>query len=236
VQNSFHIKPSEELIEYVQKFGRDAYLDFDFQLETNYGFIHKLENGKIVFFPNNFKHDGILFDDKKCFETIIKNDKFPIENPERDMFELEIERIRTFHLQADHYKNHLNHVLKFEFDKITREAAQAYLKKVIGRSIKKLTTATDIIALISVIGELIKKETNGKWFLIKRYGLYNPFFQPNLRTASGNVYLISDHVIGSVNWKTSILEHFFIDVHSQISPKIKWSSFSKRRADLIMLE
>jgi len=61
----------------------------------------------------------------------------------------------------------LNRILKFDFPEITKEAAQAYLKKVLRRKIKKLTSGTNIVALISVIGELVKAAAIGRWLLEK---------------------------------------------------------------------
>jgi hypothetical protein len=152
------------------------------------------------------------------------------------MFEIEGDRMLTFHLQADHYRQHLNTVLKFDFPEITKEAAQAYLKKVIGRKIKTLTTGTDVVGLISVIGELVKAETGGKWFLEKRYGTYNPIYEPNILTSKGNVYLMSSRIIGNVKWRTSRLEDIFTDVHSTLTEPLKWKKYSKYRDNLIMLE
>lgn len=80
----------------------------------------------------------------------------------KEIFDFEGDRMKTFHLQANHYRQHLNNVLKFDLQEINKEAAQTYLKKVIGRSIKKLTTPTNVVALISVIGELVRQETNRK--------------------------------------------------------------------------
>jgi hypothetical protein len=236
MKDSFQIKSSKELIKYVKQQGRDAFYDFDYQLQTNYGFVHKLKNGQVAFFPNDFKQKAILFDTKKSFGQTIKKDQFPIENPNKEMFEVEGDKIKAFHLQADHYRQHLNKILKFDFTEITKEAAQAYLKKVIGRFIKRLTTPTDVVALISVIGELVKQETNGKWFLEKRYGTYNPIYEPNIVTSKKNVCLISSQVIGSVKWRTSKLENIFIDVHSKLTEPIKWNKYSKDRDNLIVLE
>lgn len=152
------------------------------------------------------------------------------------MFDVEGDRMKTFHLQADHYRQHLNNVLKFDFQEINKEAAQAYLKKVIGRFIKKLTTPTDVVALISVIGELVKQETGGKWFLEKRYGTYNPIYEPNIVTADGNVFKISSKIIGKVKWRVSSLDNIFIYVHSRLTEPIKWKRYSAGRDNLIILE
>ena len=232
----YKIKKTKELIDYLKKQGRDAFHDFDYQLKTNYGFVHELKNGEVAFFDNHFKHKAILFDSKKCFKDVLKKDEFPIENPEKEMFEIEGDRMKTFNLQADHYRKHLNEVLQFDFPEITKEAAQAYLSKVIGRFIKKLTTPTDVIALISVIGELVKAETSGKWFLVKRYGTYNPIYEPNIVTGSGNVLPISSRIMGLVKWRVARLEHIFIDIHSTLTEPIKWEKYSKLSPNLIMLE
>lgn len=228
MQDYYQIKKPEELIHYLKTQGRNAFYDFDYQLQTNHGFVHELKNGEVIFFDNHFKHAAILFKNKKYFDEVISNDRFPVDNPEQNMFDIESERIKTFHLQADYYRNHLNNVLKFDFLEITKEAAQAYLKKVIGRKIKTLTTGTDIIALISVIGELVKAETGGKWFLEKRYGTYNPIFEPNISTSEENIYLISSRLISRVKWRTSRLDDIFKDVHSTLTKPIKWQNRDNR--------
>jgi hypothetical protein len=236
MNESYQIKDPDELADYLKQFGRDAVLDCDYQLQTNLGFVHELENGQVAFFDNHFNKKAILFSSKKYFDDIIKADRFPIENPENDMFDVDGDSMLTFHLQANHYRQHLNNILKFDFPEITKDAAQTYLKKVIGRSIKRVTKPTDIIALISVIGELVKMETNGKWFLVKRYGTYNPFYEPNLVTADGNVLLVSDNVVGSIKWRVSSLDNIFIHFHSKLLEPIEWKRYAEGRNDLIELE
>jgi len=237
MKECFQITTPKKLIAYLKKQGRDAFHDFDYQLQTNYGFVHELQTGEVAFFDSHFRHKGILFNNKKCFGDILKKDNFPVENPDKEMFEIEESKIKTFHLQADYYRNHLNRVLNFDFKKITKEAAQAYLKKVIGRYIRQLTTPTDVVALISVIGELVKKEIDGKWFLEKRYGMYNPIYEPNIVTTAGNVFLITGNVTGSVKWRASSLDNIFIDAHSRLTEPLKWKDYSKgRKKNLILLE
>ena len=236
MEKCYQIKTAEELTDYLKHHGRDAFHDWDYQLQTNAGFVHELPNGEVAFFDNHFNHPAILFNSKKCFDDVIRQDKFPVDNPEPQMFDIEGDRMKTFHLQADYYRNHLNKVLRFEFPEITKEAAQAYLKKVIGRKIRTLTTGTDVVALICVIGELVKAETGGKWFLEKSYGMYNPIYEPNILTSKGNVYFMSSRIVGKVKWRTSNLEDIFIDVHSTLTEPIKWKKYSKNRDNLIMLE
>src|SRR5690348_10681183 len=167
----YEIKKASDLINYLINFEkRDLAYGFDYQLQTNYGFVYNLKDGKVIFLPNNFQGDGIIFDSQNCFKETLDSDYFPIENPNKTMFDVERERILQIHKNIDFYQDHLNNVLKFDFKNIDREVGQAYLKKIVGRTIKKLTTPTDVIALIAAVGKIIKKEKNGKWFLLKRYG------------------------------------------------------------------
>ncbi len=154
----YHVKDSQDLIYILKTQGKSEAFDFDFQLKTNYGFVYTLTGGEVIFIPNHFKGDGLLFDNKECFNRMIEADRFPIDNPEKNLYDTELERIKTINIQIDFYRNHLNSVLKFDFPEISEEIAQAYLKKVIGRTIKKLTTNTDLVGLIAVFGEVMRKK------------------------------------------------------------------------------
>jgi hypothetical protein len=162
-----------------------------------------------------------------------------MEDIPKDMFEVEAERIKSFHLQVDHYRKHLNQVLKLDFQEITKEAAEAYLKKAVGRAIRKLTTGTDVIALISVIGELVKEDAGGKWFLSSHHSVFSPHnivYEPSIITGAGNVFFISGCIMSMIKWKVSSLDTVFIRAHSVATVPIKWQAFSKLHKNLIVLE
>ena len=203
------IKDSQELIDILQTQGKSEAFDFDYQLNTNYGFVYTLTGGEVVFIPNHFKGDGLLFDDKKCFDQIIEADQFPIDNPENSLYDTELERIKTINRQIDFYRNHLNAVLKFDFPEISEGTAQAYLKKVIGRTIKKLTTNRDLVGLIAVFGEIMRKQIGGKWVIEKWYGTYNPYFMPRILTPGKKLIHIDSLVLGAVKWKVSFIDTIF---------------------------
>jgi hypothetical protein len=209
MRDCIHIKDSQELIGYLRTQGRSEAFDFDYQLKTNYGFVYKLANGKVIFIPHNFQGEGFLFEDRKCFDQIIEADKFPIDNPEKNLYDTEINRIRTINKQIDFYRNHLNSVLKFDFPEINQDVAGAYLKKVIGRTLKKLTTHTDLVGLIAVFGEIIRKGIGGKWVIEKWYGTYNPYFKPRILTPDRKLIFIDDKILGKVKWKVSNINTIF---------------------------
>ncbi len=193
MKDCFQIKNSQVLIDYLKTNENiDAFYDFGYQLQTNCGFVYNLKGGQVVFIPNNFRGDGMLLQDENCFKQFVDADKFPIENPGNDLYDTEIDRIKTINKQIDFYRIHLNTVLKFNFPEINRDAAQAYIKKIVGRTIKKLTTNTDLVALIAVFGELIRREVDGKWVLEKWYGTYNPHFKPRVLTKDKKLIFIDD--------------------------------------------
>ncbi|HUM46901.1 MAG TPA: hypothetical protein PLD84_08235 [Chitinophagales bacterium] len=234
MKDGYKLKSSKELIDYLTEQERDPFHDFDYQLETNYGFVHELKSGAVIFFPNNFRNEALIFKNKNCFNKVIKSDHFPVDNPEKDLFEIEIERIKVINTQADFYRRHLNNILKFAFKEINKEAAQAYLKRIIGRSIKKLTTETDVMALICVVGEIFKEETNGRWFLEKQYRLYNPIFVPNIITADSSVIKVTDMLLTQIKWKVSSLDMIFSFARSEVIDPIKFKKYSRGRHILIL--
>ena len=235
MKDCFKVKPVDELSDYLKSIGRHV---FDgYQLETNLGWVHELADGQVIFLSGTLRDPGLICDSEECFDKFIQDDQFPMDNPEHDMFDTECERIKSFHLQTSFYREHLNSILKLDFKEISKELALVYLNKIVDREIRKLNTNQDIVALIAIFGQLIKEETDGKLFLEKRYGTYNPKYEPNIRTASGNVILASSKIIGNVKWKVATFESIFADIHYKKTMPLTWTDYSRHRTDkLIELE
>jgi len=200
------IKDVLELVDYLKLFNKDAFEDFDYQLPTNYCFVFNLDNDKIVVIPNNFSGLGLLIENQKTLDLFIKNEKFPIENPEQDLYDLEISKIKNIPNEINYYQLHLNLILNFKFTELNKEVISIYLKKIIGRTIKKLTTDKDIVALIIVIGEVLRREINGKWVIEKWFGTYNPKFKPRILNMNSELIFIDDLVWSTIKWKVSDIE------------------------------
>jgi hypothetical protein len=204
----FQIKSAEELIKLLEKDGKKPPLyDFDYQLQTNYGFVFNLADNKVIFLPNNFRDNGLIFENKKCFQEVLDSDEFPLENPERTLYDTEIEGIKRINEQIGFYHSYLNTILKLDYSEINQEAAHSYLKKIIGRTIKKITTHKDIIALIAVFGELIRKEVNGNWVIEKWYGTYNPHFKPRILNSKKRLIFVDDIILSQIKWKVSDIQY-----------------------------
>lgn len=222
-----------ELIDYLNSMGRkDPLMDSDYQLQTNYGFIHELSNGKIVFLPNDLRGEGLLVSSKIELDRIIKEDKFPIDNPTKTIFENETNQLLNLPREIQNYKNYLNEILQFDFETISKESAQAYLKKIVGRSLKKVATDKEKVALIIMFGHLIKQEVNGSWILVKRYGKYNPYYEPEIRTDSNRVIMLTMRILGLLKWKVTSITSVF---HDFTYNGIDFETF-KKQGELIILE
>jgi hypothetical protein len=51
MQDCFEIKKSQDLVDYLKATeNKDAYDDFDYQMQTNYGFVYSLKNGANHFY------------------------------------------------------------------------------------------------------------------------------------------------------------------------------------------
>jgi hypothetical protein len=196
----------------LKAYGKLDDLDFDYQLKTNNGLVYTISNGKVVFLPNHLRGPGLLFENRDCFDEMIASDRLPIDNPGNSLYDTELERIRTINKQIDFYRGHLNTVLKFDFPEISEDVAQAYLKKVIGRTIKKLTTNTDLVGLIAVFGEVMRRKIDGKWVIEKWYGSYNPYYMPRILNPQKKLIHIDSLVLGNVKWKVSSVDTIFRNI------------------------
>jgi len=125
-------------------------------------------------------------------------------------------------------------VLKFYFQEISELELQQYLKKVIVRTIKKLTKDIDNIALISVYKELVKKSTNEKWCPQMKNGVCNPSYVPNILTPNNQVDLFSYIIIRINKWKVSSIEPIKFYLNSEPLNTLTYSQFAEHYAVIIL--
>ena len=204
----YKILPYKKIFPILRKtVGVDFYSRFSYKIETNQGLVYKL-NDQIIFLAKN-NHDCIIFENENDLKGMIDNDNFPIEEPEWNPFVREKERITNFHLQHKHYKEFLNQQLKFNFEQIDMEEIEKYLSKVIGRTIKKVSTEKETIGLISIVGQKFKELYPSKWIGSKRYGTYNSYLEPSLVTNNKRVIPVSDLIRNSIKWKLKSANHIF---------------------------
>ena len=68
----------------------------------------------------------------------------------------------------------------------------------------------DVLALGAVMGELQRRELNGRWALEKWYGTYNPYYRPMIVYSSENrIESPYSTLIGMIKWKEKDASKFF---------------------------
>ena len=105
----------------------------------------------------------------------------------------------------------------------------------VGREIHGMNTHKDVIGLIAVTGDLVKRELNCKWFIEKWYGIYNPYFEPNLLSNEKKVIKISSIIMGKLKWKIAKLESIFNSpLLIEINEGVHYNDYSQQRTCILL--
>ena len=180
-QENYQILSTENLKKILKKNGRT--FDFDYQLETNKAFIFVLKDTSVLFYPNNpDAKEGFLFKNKSVLDKMIIDDFFPLQfSLGRYLHDKYITEIKE--LNIDYFRNFLfsTHLFKKDKDKKIEDIYNTFLHS----KNKKWELAYAISILVM---EDYKLKHNAKWLIVKRYGPYNPYFEPYLYTNDGRVF------------------------------------------------
>lgn len=213
---NYIITPSNKLIEYLESKSKDP-MDCDYQLSTNYAYVYHLKNDEVVFIPNTFQGDGILFKNTKSFDDMVKNEVFPIENPDKTFFETEMNSIISINKNIGNAQKLFNEQLQQNFATVDSSTLKIYYEHTLsenGAGNKYL------IALITLVGDHLKKINNGRWALIKKYGQYNPYYEPVIITKDNKIIFLVNRLFGM--WESNIKDFdVFFKYQSIKEPKIE---------------
>lgn len=202
------IKSLEEAEGYLALHGKKL-SDWAEQLPTNSATVYRISTGEIILLPNPLRpeYKCLLFSNEECFQECVRKDSFPVENNEKEMFEYDPEGQRKIHENIGRYHEYLNKRLKLHYTSLDRNNIQAYYEGVY--KIKK-KERMDILALGAVMGELHRKELNGRWILEKWYGTYNPYYKPLIVHPNTNrIESPYDKLVGMIKWKQKDASKFF---------------------------
>ena len=68
-------------------------------------------------------------------------------------------------------------------------------------------SSLDIIALGALLGgDLLNEIKNGRWALVKRYGIYNPYYEPIIVDDELLIYNVYDALYSAIKWKHKNLD------------------------------
>ncbi|HEY9047591.1 MAG TPA: hypothetical protein VIN08_16910 [Ohtaekwangia sp.] len=187
---------------------KDPMRDFDYQMETNHAFIYKLNTGQIVLFPSFPSADPpkcLVFRDQGCFDAYVSEDRFPIENYDKQLEDHDTNRLKNIGSNISYYQGYLNNRYKFNFIELNRETIQSYYLKV---SKDEPGYPLTVIALGALMGEQLRIELNGKWVIKKNYGPYNPYYSPLVRS-DDKVFPVYDKLYSMIESKAKDSSGFF---------------------------
>jgi hypothetical protein len=178
LNQKYGIQRVGHLIDYLVFNQKELYNDCNRQLPTNHAYVYYLDNGEVLVFPNGYlpKAEGLLLENKAILDEMLENDRFPIENPEKTIFEYERDALFTLPNIA-YFKNHLDEKLNIN-EILDKTTIQKYYAGVLKWSKSKKALPLDFVALCVLFGELVRQEKGGQWVLLKRYGVFNPYFIP----------------------------------------------------------
>lgn len=182
--------------------------DFDYQLQTNYAFIYKLMDGRIVMFPSHatvIKPKILVFSDQTCFDDCVSKDHFPVDNYDKQLEDHNVDHLRNIGSNISYYQDYLNKIYGLDFGELNRGAIQSYYLKVVKDESGYPMT---VIAMGTLMGEQLRIESNGKWVLRKIYRRYNPYYSPLIKV-NDQVLSVFDHLYSMIESQTEDSSKFF---------------------------
>ncbi|MDE1192511.1 MAG: hypothetical protein PW786_10275 [Arachidicoccus sp.] len=163
---------------------------FDFYLSTNLCFVYCLKSGEVVLLPNERADTskGILFSEKKYFDECVENDSFPIENEGKGMQQRYQDEIKTINTQTDKMFYELSSKLSpKEILDVNNISSLSKLLDLTKKKWKKLTTQEQFYATL-LLGEYVRRTYKGRWLLIKKYGTFNPYYEPTILYPDSSIF------------------------------------------------
>jgi len=178
------IKSLSYVEEYLALNGK-KFSDYEEQLPTNNAAVYRISTGEIILLPNPLgsRSKCLLFANEGCFQECLQKDSFPVENDSKEIYEYDQKGQRKIHENINEYHEYLNNRLKLDYPSMDKNNMQEYYSNVLKIKNKE---RMDILALGAVMGELFRKELNGKWILEKWYGTYNPYYKPLIMHSNTN--------------------------------------------------
>lgn len=206
--NDYKIMSTSNLLDYLESKSRKP-MSLDYQLNSNYANIYLLENDEVVLIPSTFQGDGILFKNSKSFENMVGTEIFPIENPNRGLFELEMKSILNIKNNTNISQEQLNHGFKLNYMTVDRNTLKSYYQNVKSIFKNRADKNKYLIALTTLVGEYLKETKQGHWALIKRYGIYNPYYEPVIITPDDKIIFFSDRLFGMLESNINDFDLYF---------------------------
>ena len=180
--NCWIVHPESFLVSYLEMHKKNV-LDSDFELETNHSSVYILSNKEIILLTSpsfiGEERKGILFKNKECFDETVKNDIFPLDNIDKTLFEVQMQKIDNDLINnIPVLQKLLNDSLNLDLKDINEITLNIYINSLHQRIINKQMSSTEYFAFATLFSEFFRTKINGKWVLLKKYGSINPYYEP----------------------------------------------------------
>lgn len=197
------------------------------QLPNNYADTFQLDSaGTILLIPNGMEvKEVIIFDSKACLDDFVKMDRFPIENAQKTIYELDLEGILHIPSSIPGYLRHVEERFDQSFDQIGPESRSYAFKQLIQKNPE--LEDKDLLALYMIIAEDIRKRFNAQWLLKKQYGTLNPYYIPIIVDENDNAMEVFNRIESLAESKSENLDILKNDLY--------WISLSRYRAAKVVL-
>jgi hypothetical protein len=188
----YRVLPSQGIQAYLNKKSLVA-SNYDTCLATNNCFVYYLDSGQVVILPNNYLDNGangILFENKRCFNDCIENDSFPIQNEKMAIEE-------KYKDEIIHIDKTIDSIIGLLTAKFTpRQKEFKPTNQVLGKLLRvlkqKKLTEKELVYAALTLGEYVRRANGGKWILLKKYGTFNPYYIPAIIYPNNNIFLLWD--------------------------------------------
>jgi hypothetical protein len=187
----FKIMPADALIERMSKYNINIISDAHYSLRNRYAKGYLLPTGEVIVLSeiNHPSINGILYQNKDCYQADFKKDYFPIENPLKTLYEYDQSGIKVVNISISNYQKYLNQKYGTNYTIINNEVIRDYLKKYI-LSENYNDDPFENISITCVYAEYQRIKFNAKWAIVEKMGIYNPFFEPELVTTDNKIFAI----------------------------------------------
>lgn len=182
MENCFEVKSQKELYFLLKKEGIDISTHATPLPGDRYSPFFSLKDGRIVIVANvNIDNcNGLLLENKKCLDEMIRNDYIPLENPEQDFLESDQIGLTQEGEIFIYFRDYLNFRFNLNHIEVDINSYKDYYVKILSAIKNDSIQHKDGLALLIIAGEILRKKHNARWLLLQRTGMYNPYFEPTV--------------------------------------------------------
>lgn len=228
-ENYYQIKDRQYLNEFM-----DEHKIIDIEQLKNNAALYILNNGFYVVLNNEIDVNyGLLFKGRKLIDEMVKNDHFPMDEYNEFIFFKYLKK-ETLHLvdsicmEGLHY---INNKHKVSFNKITPELYEFTYNKILS---KRKIDDKELFYLSLFLGTLLKEEYNGRWFFLKEYYCYNPYYQPCIMTKDEK-YVIKYYYYIQKLHKLYTNYDKLIETNELLSPELSLKKYKKYKWEFVII-